>query len=395
MAMLLYLLVTLSLSECFHLNEEVFRKIVSMEDRPPIFIEIWDPWCKNCENFKGDWKRLTDSKLFAQKVVFGDLNCQEEKKLCQEISPGTEFPRFAWFDPDSTIPRPFTGPYSINELAQWVHSQVNGPLEVINDTLKFEKMKHLSLKIPLFKFTVYENDIASIQIIKAAANAVKHFQTKMILSYDREPTDPIIAHYTPDNRVILLQDTFSVNSIIHFVKIHAVRFFIPYNDFVGQYSKVEKMPVMVFAFPHNNSDIRKQAFESAKNVEPLISTSQVCCLYNPKFCRYYGIKERTPAVVILNRDKELFWIHELEGDLFKWTEDVLNGKISGSGPGVVSQPQLRNILLMFYEYRGIGGFRYYLFFLPVLLFVILILMISCVVATSPEKQETNNKAKIN
>lgn len=352
-----------------------------MKDRKPIFIEAWDPHCHNCKSFKSDWEKLTSLDYFQQKIIFADINCISEKKLCQKISPGKEYPRFIWFDANESIPRSYTGSYSLPDLALWLKSQFQSALDVINNPIQFEKLKPIALKISLFRFTINESDKKSLQIITTAVNSVKHLHIKMVLNYSNQQFLPTLEHFTPDNRIIQMKKSFTYNSIVNFIKVHSIRFFVPYNDIIGQFSSTEKVPIMIFVFSYNNSQLRKMAISAAKTIEEssMILISQSCCEYNPHFCRYYGIKDDTKniSVVIIDKSKSLFWSLKYNYDinlLQKWTSAVLNNKIKSLGPGSISK-FVQPLLEMFYELRGQGGWRYYFFYTPFVIIILLIVLL--------------------
>ena len=380
---IIFILFNFCKSEVFHFDEELYEKIINMKERPPIFIELWDPWCSYCTFFKNDWDRMTNHEAFKDRIVFGDINCQKQKKLCDKINPGSEFPRFVWIDEDNNKTRCYTGSYAINELAPWLDSQIKGPLEVVNDSEKFEMVRmQTMLRMPLFRFIVNSNDEKNINIIKDGAKEVKHYQIRLIISYQNESCPPQLIHHTFDNRVITMNESLSVDNIIKFVKIHALRFFAPYSDMVAQFSHAEQIPIMIFAFPNTDSHSRKIAFETARSVQNMLPTSQLNCQYDGKFCRYYGISDINGTVVIINKYLNFFWIHKLDEQVYEWAADVLNGKIKGYGPG---NSPLKDIMLMFYEYRSIGGYKYYLFFLPFVLFVLVVILLIILIATTPPK----------
>lgn len=391
-------------AESFHLNQEIFNKIISLKDRTPLFIELWDPHCHNCKAFKGDWEKLTSHEFFQKKIIFADINCISENNLCQKISPGKEYPRFVWFDANETIPRTYTGSYSLSDLALWLKSQFQSPLNVINDAIQFEKIKQIALKIPLFRFTINESDKQSIQILKEAVNSVKHLRIKMILTYSNQQASPILEHFTSDYRTIEMTSSFTYNSIINFIKVHSIRFFIPYNDLIGQFSSAEKVPIMIFVFSHNNSQLRKEAINAAREIEELsiILTSQVCCEYNSHFCGYYGIKNdnKNITVVIIDKFRSLFWSLNYNYDvnyLKKWTVAVLNNKIKPYGPGSTKK-FLKPSLELFYELRGHGGWRYYFFFAPFVAMFLFVIILAFYFAIPnldqiPNDSQNNSKEK--
>ena len=110
-------------AESIHLNQIIYNETINMKDRLPIFIELWDPHCHNCQAFKRIWERLASLEYFQKKILFADINCISENKLCQKISPGKEYPRFAWIDVNESVPRSYTGSYALLDLAAWLKTR--------------------------------------------------------------------------------------------------------------------------------------------------------------------------------------------------------------------------------------------------------------------------------
>lgn len=385
-------------AESIHLNQIIYNETINMKGRLPIFIELWDPHCHNCQAFKRIWERLASLEYFQKKILFADINCIIENKLCQKISPGKEYPRFAWIDVNESVPRSYTGSYALLDLAAWLKTRFQSSLDVINDSIQFEKIKQISIKTSLFRFTISELDKKSYQILTAAVNSVKHLDVKMILNYSNQQTHPILEHFTRDDRIIQMKNAFTFNSITYFIKAHSVLFFTSYNDFIGQFSSAEKVPIMVFVYSHNNSQLRKVAINLAKSMEELsiIPISQLCCQYNSKFCRYYGIKDVSKwiTVIILDKYKNIYWSFEYNKDDIKllkaWTLAVLKHKIRPYGPGSTINV-LRPLLEMFYELRSQGGWRYYFFFTPFVVLMVFIITLAMYLAESKLEESANIK----
>lgn len=373
-----------------------------MKERPPLFIELWDPWCEHCKAFKPDWEKLTSLQFFDQKIVFGDINCVIEKKLCQKISPGKEYPRFVWINHDCQDIHHYIGSYSLSDLASWLDSQLrNNILHVVNDSIGFEKIKHHAIQNSLFRFIVNENDKQSLEIISRVVKFAKYYQVKMVATYDNyDGIQPQLNYYSPDFREVKMKEEFKYESLIHFIKAHAMRFFLPYNGMLGQFSLAEQMPIMIFVFPHNSSDLRKIALEAAKLVDEsnFGPVSQMDCDYNDFLCRYYGVRnnDNKVSVVVINKSQNVYWkthLNHIEQiPLIKnWTDDILQDKAQKLGPGSMN-PFLGSIVKNFLEFRGLGGWKYYIFFLPfIIIFTFFITLIAYISFLISDKQQVHNK----
>ena len=103
-------------------------------------------------------------------------------------------------------------------------------------------------------------------------------------------------------------------------------------------------------------------------------------------------------VVIINKFRSFFWKFEYNDSiqsLQNWTTEVLKYRIRPSGPGAVI-PFLKPVFEMFYEFRAQGGWKYYLFFAPVVAFVMLMITLAMYISTiNLEKncQNCNSKDK--
>lgn len=62
-----------------------FQERVIKRDRETIYaIDFFAPWCRPCQEFAFNWRRLARSMKEAENIHIAQVNCQAESKLCDE-----------------------------------------------------------------------------------------------------------------------------------------------------------------------------------------------------------------------------------------------------------------------------------------------------------------------
>ena len=345
------------------LTDRNYDEVISNETNVPLFVEIWDKHFFESKIYKETWKSVHHMEDLKPKVDFAELNCHYQSLTCQKISPGRYYPRFVWINRTTKEIKPYTGGSSPEEIREWIESQLNEPIEVMDEAQLNETIPMAS-KMPLFVFRCYKDDNNGVDMAKEAALEVRHMVIKMVMILDQNNHPPQLTYYATDHRQVSLQDDegYNVETIIKFIRVHSIKFFAPYSESIAHFSEVEEMPVAVFLYPHEKDVFRNKAIELARKIEHLLPTVQTGCAYSKGFCRYVGVKsDRMGVLVIIDKSKNLFWIHNLDMELPNWTSDVVNGLVTGSGPGT---GVLKEYLMLFYDMRMKGGWQYYLIFLP-------------------------------
>ncbi|MBQ8184161.1 MAG: thioredoxin [Lachnospiraceae bacterium] len=64
-----------------NMNTELFLKNITTEDKP-VLIEYWAPWCVYCRRISPALDKI--SEQYADSVVVGQINIDEESQLAQE-----------------------------------------------------------------------------------------------------------------------------------------------------------------------------------------------------------------------------------------------------------------------------------------------------------------------
>lgn len=379
------------------LTDENYNESIKNASGIPIFVEIWDKGFYDSKSYRPTWKSIYTMSDYEGKIIFADLNCNYEPFICQKIGPGRIYPRFVIINTTTGETRQYTGSTSKDEIKKWIGSQLSDPIEILNEPSDFNNILPTSVQISLFKFSISENDKKSIEIANNVAFKVKHLQIKMVMILDKEDHSPSLIHYTPDNREVSFNrnssNEFTVDNLYKFIKIHSLRFFSPYSYRIDHFSMVEQTPVEVFLYDHNSEMFKNRAIEAAKQVEDMIPTAQTGCEYSNFFCRYVGVfNDKFGVAVIIDKYNNLFWVSNLDKNVKNWTNDVLQGKIKGSGPGT---GVMKEYLMLFYDMRAKGGWQYYLIFLPfgVMIFgvFILIFVIACIINPNPVPNPTDKK----
>lgn len=391
-----YLISTIfSLKGSLSLTDGNYSENLRLANGTPILVEIWDKHYYESKSYKETWKTIATLEEYKGKIIFADLNCHYESLTCQKIGPGRVYPRFVWINTKTGETRQYTGGQTFDEIQNWIRMQLSPPIEPLETPGQFSELLPTSVKMSLFKFTISKSDEKSIEIAQNAALQVHHLQIKIVMEL-KDDVKPSLSLYTPDNREVAFNEEFTIDNLVKFFKIHAIRFFAPYSDRVNHFSMVEQMPVMVFLYDHTKDLFRNRAIETAKQVEHLLPTVQTGCNYSNFFCRYVDVyNDKLGVAVIIDKYRNLFWVSNLDKNVLNWTKDVLEGKVRGSGPGT---GVLKEYLMLFYDMRAKGGWPYYCLFLPfgVMIFGVLILMlfIACIVNPEPVSNPYEYKPKI-
>lgn len=54
-----------------------------IDSKEPWFVKFYAPWCGHCKNLEPIWIDL--AKKLKNKVNVGEVNCEDNKALCQEL----------------------------------------------------------------------------------------------------------------------------------------------------------------------------------------------------------------------------------------------------------------------------------------------------------------------
>ena len=87
---LIYLLISIKL------DNDNFETIINSSTKP-FLIELYDPWCPHCRAFRSKWENLVNNSKFRDRVLFSDINCNENKKICAKYSKNG-YPQVVFID---------------------------------------------------------------------------------------------------------------------------------------------------------------------------------------------------------------------------------------------------------------------------------------------------------
>ena len=400
MYFLYYLLYICSSIRPLAITDDNYQECINNASGIPIFVEVWDKSFYESKSYRPTWKEIYSMDDYRGKIIFADLNCNYEPYICQKIGPGRIYPRFVIINTTTGETRQYTGGTNKEEIKEWIERQLSDPIEILKDQSDFNNVLPVCVKMSLFKFSISENYKESIEIATKVAIETRHLQIKMVMMLDKDNHEPNLIHYTPDKREVSFHrnesnsdNEFTVENLSKFIKIHALRFFLPYSYRIDHFSFVEDTPVEVFLYDHNNDMFKNRAIDAAKQVEDMLPTAQTGCEFSSFFCRYVGVfNDKRGVAVIIDKHNNLFWVSNLDKNVKNWTRDVLQGKVKGSGPGT---GVMKEYLMLFYDMRAKGGWQYYLIFFPfgVLIFgvFIVIFVIACIVNPNPAPNPTDRR----
>lgn len=362
--------VFVSLISLISLNGTNFKSIVNNSRNLPVFVELWDPWCSNCKRFKPQWHEISKLGYLKDLVIIADIDCSAESKLCKKMIPGNTYPRFIWFDHDSSFPHIFSGEYNAERLIKFVAHQLNFTMKNIVSDNDLKPLLNALSTTPLLIFNITKDDQHSIGLAYQVNQLLRHMPINFAIIKDEQVHEPILSVITTDHRLLKYEDSFVLNKIKNFIYLHSLPTLSHYTDIAADYGEIHKIPFAVFVFPTENSEILKKVYNVTLVIENNIQTAKTSCLLNPTFCNYIGKTNDNPGfLVIMKKYERRWWILKDPYDPEKtqeWLLRVLTYQEKGNGPGI---GLLSSLLEMYFQKRAKYGWKAgILILLPLVLF---------------------------
>ena len=350
----------------------------------PMIVEVWDPWCAHCKQFKPHWDNLTEDPRVKNKVLFLAANCGSRKNKVCKYFPGSETPRIYWYDDPHSEPKPYSGLPLFDEVASFINQQLSGPFielsysENFEDVVKeIEKNMENRKRQQCFLFNISRDDDISLEIIKEAAQQVKHLPVTLFLFKDaRDNHPPVISIQGRSNEYFVADENheFNEDNIAQYIKQKSLPFLSIFTDMTLHYSSTNEIAVATLVLPKkkNNVDMRPYA-EVLNHYFPTLQTNCDICR---SLCNYVNKKaDNQGYLVVLNRSQRNYWIYKKELTLDgvdAWAKGILNKTVKPSGPG---PSYIGYVLNVYYSFREIGGFPFYILHIPFIILFILILVL--------------------
>jgi hypothetical protein len=348
------------------ITSENAEAILNQSHSFPLFVYVWDAWCPHCAKFSPIWKQLSDVPDYQNRLFFGDLDCSVERKLCRALSPGRTFPRLIWLDSPTAPVQHYSGVLDAMHIVKFIRAQFGTSLQVVKSAAQMDELISERGRKSLFIFNVSTSDNDTVSLVSKVAFRLRHFPVNYALLLDSSSHLPVVLHVTADGRTIQFSEILEAGSLVSFVKHYSVPFLAPWPGEIVRHAELEGIAVCIFVFRPADNETYGRVIKIARTVHELAPVAHASCEFTPDFCRYVGLR-REVGVVFLNKSANAFWVSELNADQAEWVSAILRRELKGRGPG---EGFLAEFWAFFYEMRGRGGVRYWILYLPVLLFVV-------------------------
>lgn len=350
----------------------VFSKPVSLNDgnygllkdpnSKPLLIELWDSNCKTkCQNIEHTLDAIL-KKDFSNKIIFAEVNCQENPNLCSSLTTKKNYPQIIWVDQDTKQMFLFSEDFSSQNIMNFIQTQLSYPFIFINDKNKLSNIKNKQKDVSIFTFfykSKQETDDKFINAKKAAKNIIKNNKCKFYAVEDKK--FKLSAIREKDTETFYHGD-WSQDSLYLFIKRRLYPALVEFNSkTINLLKSSQRLSLVAFLDPEIYLSDWKHL---AQEVESDFQFSYV--VYSPKnyFARMVGINSANLPQVILYDAINQRWIlykNDLtDTGLTKWINqlDLNNADWKRSKSSF-----LTNIGIHFSSFISNGGPLFYLFLL--------------------------------
>jgi protein disulfide-isomerase len=154
------------------IDEGNYRNISLDNGGKPLVLELWDPFCGHCKEFRTTWVDFIEHSKFQTDVIFGDVNCLAQKKFCRSLSVSA-FPTVVFYDIVRNISIVFEGAMNMAGMESFIEKQINFPIKIITSDDELESAKSITNISSLFylEFDDSRNDL--LEIVKKTAESVR------------------------------------------------------------------------------------------------------------------------------------------------------------------------------------------------------------------------------
>ncbi|EAY13088.1 Thioredoxin family protein [Trichomonas vaginalis G3] len=365
---------TFSLSH--KLTSENYTSIVHNEGHIPVFLKAWASWCPHCKELAPIWDELSNNTAFENRVIFADIECESNRKLCQTLS-GENFPRLYWIDQntDNSLFK-YEGPRNLADLVSFVTKQLNFPLLPANEN-ELDDIVAKANRSTTFVFTIDPNDDVSIGVAKQSVLPERNSSSSFIIMDGPSGSKPRLTCYSGSKNVTFdYKGQWLADRINHFIALKTIRFLRYFDGYVLRYSNNRAIRVFTVVTNSSQDEIPDSAREQAVQASNMFIVAREDCYGGSWFCRYTDIHPvpGKPTFVIYSGFEKLFWTYNESEIFYDWLVDVNSDKIKGNGPGT---GWLNLIKKPFYDAKIDGRAPPYLVFVVPIVFVILIVIIFC------------------
>lgn len=314
------------MSYSISLNSENYYKEIRDHINNTIFLKVWDTWCPHCQAFQKTWDNLINSSDLMEKIIFADINCAENEKLCDSL-PGSGTPRFYLFEENQTEPKEYLGPHSFASISRYLKGIISPSIQKISKTELKDVLEESSQPVFIFRFESESNkkDIAQKAISMISYRPFRAFYI------DADHKSSSLFVHNKNRSDIYFSGSFEISQLKQFVQDRSITpetFFGPVTENI---IKSYNSTVAVLTFNMSDESIFPLINNISHSLEQHIPIVTCYCRVYKPFCDRVGIKDKSPSITIVNNVIESFW--KYKGDMSDlkaiqiWVNRVLKGEI--------------------------------------------------------------------
>ena len=170
--MLLLQLTLLCSAESVSIDREKYKELLADNLEKPLFIDLWDPFCHHCREFRRIWENLASLPKFSNSVIFANINCDENRKWCREFGV-RGYPSVVFEDQANEVKFVYDGPRTVEAMSSFLDKQLTLPVRfILNDFQLKRSIEHTNLS-SVFHLTFLKEDGVKLELFKDLARAFR------------------------------------------------------------------------------------------------------------------------------------------------------------------------------------------------------------------------------
>lgn len=372
--------VVLALCESVKVTEETFGAVVKESAGQVLLLELWDPYCGHCAAFRPTWEELQDDTRYEGRVVFGDVDCYENKKFCEKFE-SHGYPAVVYVE-NETSHITYTGPLNMDSLEVFIQKQLSFPIRIIEREWELTKLKDSTNVASVFFFVFYSLGDKEFAVVRDVALSLKNESCLFVGMMSSTSETRLSAFKSPEIEIIY-DGNWTPEQVSTFVKTN-MRCLLPplTSDIFDDFQKTGKMMLVVFLTQDQYKDVQHSVASLTTPHEMFYQ------LWSPDdyISRYMGAsRNQLPAYMLLDAHRSQ-WAKSPSHDINQVQAWLNRNQFHWKGPG---DGPLSVIIEPFYSAWALGGLPVYIMFACIIATVVvfIILGVGCYRMYQEEKNQ--------
>ena len=330
------------LVSCHTVNEREFNEIVVKgTEYDKFLIELWDPWCHHCNQFRPIWDQFGKEYDTKNRFLILDINCLDNSKLCRSLS-NAGYPQILWLETkvkDDMQTVVYNGPLNIEEISQFVDKQLSFPFINVKSNDEIVSLLNSIKSKSLFVFEYSKENIEQnyIEAIKNASYYFRSFDCIFVSFENNGIQQPQLYVYKSRTKKIIFDNVWTNENLYQFILQNA---FPNFSQLTGNlYDFITKKKQVIGLFFIDNRTKEFKDYESlANDFNELFNSAYIKFSEKEHFARLMSISFNELPCFILFDPSNNRWIKQAninqdQEAFLKWIRTVDLNKIKWSGPG--------------------------------------------------------------